>query len=79
MKTHLQKWGNSLALRVPSSFAKDAQVEDGSEVEINIVEGKLIVTPLLKRYSLDELLAAVSKKNLHSEIDAGKTAGKEIW
>lgn len=79
MKTRLRKWGNSLALRVPSSFAKDTHVEDGSEVEISVVEGKLIITPLIKRYSLDELLAAVSKKNLHSEIDTGKPTGKEIW
>jgi antitoxin MazE len=79
MKTRLQKWGNSLAVRVPSSFAKDAQIEDGSEVEISVVQGKLIVTPLIKRYSLDQLLSAISKKNLYSEIDTGKPIGKEIW
>ena len=79
MKTRLQKWGNSLAVRVPSAFAKDAQVKAGSEVEISIAEAKLIITPLSKRYSLHELLSGVSKKNLYSEIDTGKPAGKEIW
>ena len=64
MLTKIQKWGNSLALRIPKAFAQDAQLESDSLVEINLVEGKIIVTPVESpRWTLDELLAGITKKN----------------
>ena len=80
MLTKIQKWGNSLGLRIPKSFAAEADIDEGSEVNIAIQEGKLVITPSRKpRYELADLLDKVSKKNRHEEIDTGKPVGREVW
>jgi antitoxin MazE len=80
MLTKVQKWGNSLALRIPKAFAIDAQLENDSFVEINIVKGKIIITPVpAPNWTLDELLAGVTKSNLHNEVDTGFAVGNEVW
>ena len=78
--TKVQKWGNSLALRIPKAFAVDAQLENDSFVEISIVKGKIIVTPVpAPSWTLDELLAGITKNNLHNEVDTGFAVGNEVW
>ncbi|NTW99727.1 MAG: AbrB/MazE/SpoVT family DNA-binding domain-containing protein, partial [Geobacteraceae bacterium] len=47
MLTKVQKWGNSLALRIPKAFALDAQLVNDSFVEMSVVEGQLIITPIV--------------------------------
>ena len=80
MITVVQRWGNSLALRIPQPFAKNIHVHQGSEVELSIVQNKLVVKPKSRaKYSIDSLMKSVHKKNLHSAQDWGKPAGKEIW
>ena len=79
MKMTIQKWGNSLALRIPSSFARDAHVEKGTQVDLSIAEGRLIIAPVEKSYSLNDLVGEISKRNLHGEVDTGERLGKEIW
>jgi antitoxin MazE len=80
MLTKVQKWGNSLALRIPKAFAVDAKLENDSVVEISIVKGKIIITPVsAPGWTLDELLAGITKDNLHSEVDTGYAVGIEIW
>jgi antitoxin MazE len=80
MLTKVQKWGNSLALRIPKAFALDAQLENDSLVEISIVEGQIIITPVVAPdWTLEELLAGVNKSNLHHEVDTGPILGNEVW
>jgi len=80
MLTKIQKWGNSLALRIPKAFAVEAQLENNSFVEISIVKGKIMVTPVpAPGWMLDELLAGVTNDNLHHEVDTGFAVGKEVW
>ena len=80
MQTRILKWGNSLGLRIPKSFAEEAGVEAGSEVDLAIEDGDLIVRPRRRpRYELNELLLRVSENNLHREIDTGDPAGEEAW
>jgi antitoxin MazE len=80
MKARIQKWGNSLALRIPKSFAAHSKIEQGSVVDLSLDNGRMIVEPVVpQEYSLEALLAKVTKKNLHSEIDFGKPVGKEVW
>jgi antitoxin MazE len=80
MLTKVQKWGNSLALRIPKAFALDAQLENDSFVEICIVDGQIIITPVVApSWTLEELLAGVNKNNIHHEVDTGVAVGKEIW
>ena len=80
MRVRVQKWGNSLALRIPKSFATETALDSGAEVDLTLEDGRLVVTPLSEpRYSLSELLAEVTPQNLHSEIDTGSSRGAEVW
>ncbi|GAB1470311.1 AbrB/MazE/SpoVT family DNA-binding domain-containing protein [Chloroflexota bacterium] len=80
MLTKVQKWGNSLALRIPKAFAVDAQLENDSFVEISLVEGQIIITPVIApAWTLEDLLAGINKDNLHHEVDTGSPLGKEVW
>jgi len=80
MQTKIQKWGNSLALRIPKSFALNANLRQNELVDLSIDKEKIIITPIGKKeYSLDELLEGVSESNLHGEFDTGVPVGKEIW
>jgi antitoxin MazE len=80
MLTKVQKWGNSLALRIPKAFARDAQLENDSLVELSLVEGQILITPVeAPSWTLEELLASINKKNIHHEIETGPAIGNEIW
>jgi antitoxin MazE len=80
MKTRMQKWGNSLALRIPRSFAVEAGLEQNSAVEISLMDGKLVIAPLkVPDFTLAHLLAQVSDENLHREVDTGPALGGEVW
>ncbi len=80
MQTKIKKWGNSLALRIPKSFALNANLRQDELVDISIDKEKIIITPIReKEYSLDELLEGVSENNLHGEFDTGVPVGKESW
>ena len=79
MRSQIQKWGNSLALRIPKSFALEAGLQEDGVVDLALVEGKLIVTPLPEPISLEKLLAAITTDNLHDEQDFGGPVGREVW
>ncbi len=80
MHAKVQKWGNSLALRIPKAFAVDTQLENDSMVDISVVEGQIIVKPLGKpEWTLEELLSGINQENIHNEIDTGNVTGNEIW
>ena len=80
MQTKITKWGNSLALRIPKSFALIANLKQNELVDLSIDKEKIIITPIYeKEYSLKELLDKVTESNLHGELDTGEPVGKEIW
>jgi antitoxin MazE len=80
MRVRVQKWGNSLALRIPKSFAVETDLDPGSEVDLTLEAGRLVITPLPEpEVSLEELLAHITPQNLHSEIDFGGAVGRETW
>jgi antitoxin MazE len=78
MTATIQKWGNSLALRLPKALANEAHITEGSQVElVRTDEGVLVKAGRKPRYRLSELLAGVTRKNVHSETDWGRSAGRE--
>ncbi len=79
MKTRIQKWGNSLALRIPKTFASEAGLEPDSEVELSLVEGQIVITPTAPTYTLDDLLRGITDDNIHGEINTGAPVGNEAW
>lgn len=80
MQTTIQKWGNSLAVRIPTTFAKELTMSAGTLVEMTVEDGKIILSPIKEPdYTLEELMKGVTKENLHGEIDWGKPMGREVW
>ena len=79
MKTTVQKWGNSLAIRIPKNVTKDTNVSEGSIIDILIENGNIILHPSTREYSLQELLKKITNENIHSEITTGDTVGGETW
>jgi antitoxin MazE len=80
MHVRVQKWGNSLAVRIPKPLAEDAEVREGTVLNLAVSEGKVVATPVeKKKQSLKQLLAKVTRKNLHAEVDFGPSVGRETW
>lgn len=80
MQAKAQKWGNSLAFRIPSAFAREIGIGAGDEVDMAVKDGQLVVAPVRgKKLSLKKLLAGVTKENLHKPADTGLPVGKETW
>jgi antitoxin MazE len=80
MNTHVQRWGNSLAIRIPKAFAEEAGLQPNDEVEITVHEGQIVLTPKkVKTYVLDQLLKEVTPENRPDEWDMGPAVGRESW
>lgn len=80
MRIKIQKWGNSLALRIPKAFAFQSRIRQDEYVNLTLDNDKIIVEPIGEiKYSLEELVSKIKKSNLHSEIDFGKKIGGEQW
>ena len=80
MQVKVQKWGNSIALRIPKSFALETSLKCGSTVNLSLDNGKLIIEPVTpEEYNLENLLSAVKETNIHKEYSDGKPLGKELW
>jgi antitoxin MazE len=80
MLTKVQKWGNSLAVRIPKALAEEAGLECNKQVDIRYEDGELrIGKKRRKRYDLDELLASVPDDYDEGEWDTGPDVGNEVW
>ena len=81
VKTKVQKWGNSLGLRIPKAFAEEVAVTAGSTVELSVdSDGRLIVKPLPgPRFELADLLSLVTAENIHEEQWKDSPRGREVW
>jgi antitoxin MazE len=79
MVTKIQKWENSLGVRIPKSFALEADIQEGVDVDISAREGEIVIRRSKKpSYKLEDLLAKVSRRNIHEEIDFGDSVGWEV-
>lgn len=80
MQTRIQKWGNSLALRIPSAFAEEIGLAENSLVNLSLKEGGLVITAAAgEKWSLTELLLRVTDENRHREWETGAPGGSERW
>lgn len=80
MKIRVQKWGNSLAVRIPKPLAEETGIREGSMVDITREDGTLLIRPVREvEYSLDELVDRITEENRHGEVETGEPAGKEAW
>lgn len=80
MKARLQKMGDGLVLRIPEPFARQIGLEPNSPVELSLRGRKLVIEPVsASDLNLDDLLARVTKDNIHGEVETGPPAGREVW
>jgi antitoxin MazE len=79
MKTRVERWGNSLAVRIPPSLATETGLAADSLVELAQVAGKLVITPASRKPTLEELLQGITPENLHGEWETGPAVGGEVW
>jgi antitoxin MazE len=78
MTTAIQKWGNSLALRIPSAVARQLRVENGDAVEMSVQSGALTIRAARPRYQLADLVKGIQPGNTHEEVDWGTSVGQEV-
>ncbi|MBY0358693.1 MAG: AbrB/MazE/SpoVT family DNA-binding domain-containing protein [Candidatus Obscuribacterales bacterium] len=78
MESRVKKWGNSLGIRIPSSLAKEIDIDEDELVELSVERGNLIMRKS-QRYELNDLLAQIDPENLHHETKTGQAVGKEEW
>lgn len=80
MKARIQKWGNSLAVRIPHAYASETGLGVDTPIEVEVINGQLVITPLTTpSYNLDDLLAQITDENRHDEISTGASVGNEAW
>ncbi|MFN8705317.1 MAG: AbrB/MazE/SpoVT family DNA-binding domain-containing protein [Planctomyces sp.] len=75
----IQKWGNSLAIRIPQTLAGQLSVEEGAAVDLQVRGGELVIRPIRsKKLSLSDLLKDCRPSQLHGETDFGADVGREV-
>ncbi|MEO5589068.1 MAG: AbrB/MazE/SpoVT family DNA-binding domain-containing protein [Gemmatimonadaceae bacterium] len=79
MVTTVQRWGNSLAVRIPKAFADQARLSEDTDVEISIDGDRIILAPAQREWKLHDLVSKISPSNTHGETDWGDRKGNESW
>jgi len=81
MKTTAQLWGNSLGVRIPAPIAHDTNLTHGSEVDLQVEAGRIVLTPVrrTRRFELKPLLAKITPANIPDRDIWGAPIGKEVW
>jgi len=77
--THVAKWGNSLAVRIPWTIVRQARLAEGDRLSIDLAsDGSVVLRSRRRQYSLEQLVAAITPRNRHHETGWGAPKGKEI-
>jgi antitoxin MazE len=79
MRTKVQKWGNSLAVRIPKPFAEGAGLKLATEVEVSLEKGTLRFSAVRPRWQLRALVSKVTTRNRHAEVEFMQPVGREFW
>jgi antitoxin MazE len=75
----VNKWGNSLGVRIPQNVAAEIGLAVGTVVNVEVIDNKVIISPRQKKYQLDELLVGVTPELIGGEYDWGAPVGREVW
>lgn len=82
MRRRVQRWGNSLAVRIPTDVAKACDLTEGTELEVRNEKGTVVLVPdrpRRRRYALAELVSRITRGNRHQPIEPGPPRGREVW
>lgn len=78
MQTHVSQWGNSLGIRLPKSIAESLGLKSGTKLDVVMEDGKVIISPAVKKATLAELVARITPENIHT-LEEDAPVGKEVW
>ena len=76
-RSHIARWGSSLAIRIPKPVAEQWGVREGSRIEMVPRGDQLVMSK--RAFDLTEMLARMSPETLHGETDTGSAQGREEW
>jgi antitoxin MazE len=80
IETVVSKWGNSLAVRIPQPIAREARLNEGDCLAMDLDRnGSIVLRPARRKYELSELVSRITPGNRHRETDWGEAQGKESW
>ncbi len=79
MTTKIQKWGNSLAVRIPKIFIQNLNWKKGTTIYFEQLGNAICITSSRPKYTLEDMVKGITRKNKHKEIDWGSPRGKEVW
>jgi antitoxin MazE len=79
MQTQIGKWGNSLAVRIPGTYARDLDLKEGTVLDVSLTEGTILLRPHPREYTLEELVSRITPENIHEETHWGEALGREAW
>jgi len=78
MRATIRKWGNSAAVRMSAAVMEEARLQIDQPVDVRVEDGRVVIEPLVTpEFTLDALLAGVTRDNLHEEEDFGAPVGRE--
>jgi len=78
MIVRVQKWGNSLGVRIPKNLARESAIREGTEFEVTCDQGRIVLRPP-KTPSLKQLVAKIKPANRPEMADWGRSVGGEVW
>jgi antitoxin MazE len=80
MLSRIDRWGNSLGVRIPKEMAEQLALEPKTQVQIVLVDGQILIQPIKKpKYTLQQLLDGLTDDAIHGEVDFGPAVGNEVW
>lgn len=79
MNQTAQKWGNSLACRLPKALAAQAHIEEGTPLSMRVEGEEIIISKARpRRIDADELIARITPGNRHEAVEFGVPVGNEV-
>lgn len=79
MKTKIQKWGNSLGVRLPKAIAEQKSLREGLGVTVVLKNNQIVLEPDTEETSLATLLDGINSENVHGETEWAEARGNEVW
>lgn len=75
----LKRWGNSLAVRIPSAVVTALALKEDSRLHLSLDAGRVVLEPQSAPFDIDALIAQITPNNRHSAASVGQPVGREVW
>ena len=78
MEAVIRKWGNSPAVRLNVAAMKAAAFDIEQHVTIKATKGRIVIEPSeTLNFKLEDLVAGITRQNVHEKADFGGPVGRE--